>query len=313
MNFEAKSEYDSIANYKVLQSVFDKLQIPKHVEVNRLIKARPLDNLEFLQWMKHYYDTHTGAGGCPYDPQERRQLAKGGANLKKRACERVAAALRGLTRNSAGPASATLPARPAAAPRAAAAPPSPAAARPAAAVPKEAPPAAHSAAAAQLKALSEQLSKLKVDIERTSMEREFYFDKLQEVELLCQRPVFAGNPMVRVVEKILYAADGNLDIEAEVRAVTAEMLAASREQPMHSMLDSPGASPEGGVPLGSLTAADWGRVMGESPVAVPLCASPLTCVEELPVRSPLAENRALSLPANFESRLPLPMSPRLGA
>jgi RP/EB family microtubule-associated protein len=66
--------------------------------VNKIIKARPLDNLEFAQWMKHYYDTATsGMGVVSYDGKERREAsaksaaAAAGAGVpKKRACLRCA-------------------------------------------------------------------------------------------------------------------------------------------------------------------------------------------------------------------------------
>ncbi len=84
VKFDAKSEYDSVCNYKVLQEVFNKLKITKEVEVTRLIKGKPLDNMEFLQWLKIYHDQVTsGAGISEYNAEERRALSKGGNDFMK--------------------------------------------------------------------------------------------------------------------------------------------------------------------------------------------------------------------------------------
>jgi RP/EB family microtubule-associated protein len=48
--------------------------------VPKLCRAKPLDNLEFLQWIKRYFDLHYG--GHEYNALERRG-GKGGAVFKE--------------------------------------------------------------------------------------------------------------------------------------------------------------------------------------------------------------------------------------
>ncbi|KAL5216867.1 hypothetical protein ABZP36_008268 [Zizania latifolia] len=62
LNFDAKIEYKMMQNYQIIQDVF-----------NKLVKRRPLDNLEFLQWLKGYCDSvNGGIMNENYNPVERR-------------------------------------------------------------------------------------------------------------------------------------------------------------------------------------------------------------------------------------------------
>ena len=215
VNFDAKSEYDMVNNYKQLQAVFDKLKISRNIEVSKLVKGRPLDNLEFLQWMKYYYDTATG--GVPptdYDGEERRANCKGAAAMKRST---------GGASSARASASRTAPASRAA--------PSVAARRTTAATAPTTSAPTSATTNAKLAALQAENTELKLAVERTEQEREFYFEKLQDVEFLCQRAEFANNTLTKVVEKILYFTEGKPDIEAIIAECEAECRAAAPVAP----------------------------------------------------------------------------------
>eukprot|EP00899_Mesostigma_viride_P013115 jgi/Mesvir1/21804/Mv04195-RA.1 len=62
----AVTEYDIMKNYKVLTTVFLKLNIEKNIDVDKLMKGRAMDNLDMLQWLKAYFDAgHGRVGGRP--------------------------------------------------------------------------------------------------------------------------------------------------------------------------------------------------------------------------------------------------------
>ena len=48
VKWNAKYDYDWISNWRILKAAFDKNGVKKHFDIDRLVKARPLDNLEFL-------------------------------------------------------------------------------------------------------------------------------------------------------------------------------------------------------------------------------------------------------------------------
>jgi hypothetical protein len=57
INNAAKHDYEFIGNYKLLQKAFDDCGIKKHIEVDKLIRGKFQDNLEFLQWLKSFFES----------------------------------------------------------------------------------------------------------------------------------------------------------------------------------------------------------------------------------------------------------------
>lgn len=186
VNFDAKTEYDMIQNYKVLQDVFNKLRIEKHIDVNKLVKGRPLDNLEFLQWLKRYCDSMNGGiTNENYKPVERR--CKGGKERNLRASNRCSKSLQSNTLEShistddRKDVSSKLE--------------------------NDCKSYNEKVLSEQIKILSEKTADLKVTVDNIEKERDFYFGKLRSIEILCQKPELEHLPMTKTIQKILYAAD----------------------------------------------------------------------------------------------------------
>ncbi|MCO5548074.1 hypothetical protein L7F22_001531 [Adiantum nelumboides] len=227
VNFDAKSEYEKIQNYKVLQDAFNKLKIEKHIEVLKLVKGRPLDNLEFMQWLKRYCDSINGGFiSQNYDPFERWENCKGGKDINKKSCQPSAmimgiAAAKGTTTTAKGPSAgprrvevctqltashggknsnffsasaATLPMAPFG-------------------------PAIPMVPASEIEGLTEQVTELKLSVDSLEKERDFYFAKLRDIEILCQSPNIDSLPVVMAVQKILYAADDSPSVFEEAQTM----------------------------------------------------------------------------------------------
>ncbi|KAG1342466.1 Microtubule-associated protein RP/EB family member 1A [Cocos nucifera] len=264
VNFDAKTEYDMIQNYKLLQEVFNKLKIEKknkvqtigmsvdiidaaipviadpdfptttmadspdsdlsvlglaigwqthpalkHIEVNKLVKGRPLDNLEFLQWLKRYCDSvNGGIMNENYNPVERR--CKGGKERNLRGSHKLSKSLQANSLPNRGSIDGGS---------------------------KQGKVCATSSAeisAAQIQELSEKIADLKLSVDNMEKERDFYFAKLRDIEILCQRPELEHLPMTKAICKILYAADAKDSSLAEAeelisRSVDPDMLADEAE------------------------------------------------------------------------------------
>ncbi|CAH9089944.1 unnamed protein product [Cuscuta epithymum] len=219
VNFDAKSEYEMIQNYKVLQEVFNKLKITKHIEVSKLVKGRPLDNLEFMQWMKRYCDSvGGGSSGHNYNALERREASKGG----KEVCKRSAAASSQQPSAKTSSAASTKHHVPHNTRRSDATTntsttnlsgktsrPSSSGGRP---VYSEAEKAAH----------EQQITELKLSVDSLERERDFYFAKLRDIEIVCQCPEIENLPVVQALKKILYATDDDASLVAEAQAMVSK-------------------------------------------------------------------------------------------
>ncbi|RAL50563.1 hypothetical protein DM860_014505 [Cuscuta australis] len=213
VNFDAKNEYEMIQNYKVLQDVFNKLKITKHIEVSKLVKGRPLDNLEFMQWMKRYCDSVGGGGAAlNYNALERREASKGGKQVNKKsaaASQQVSAKPSSAStkhhvppngrRNDATNISTTnLSGKTSR--------PSSSGGR---SVYSETEKAAH----------EQQITELKLSVDSLERERDFYFAKLRDIEIVCQCPEIENLPVVEALKKILYATDDDATLVAEAQAI----------------------------------------------------------------------------------------------
>lgn len=71
VKFNVNTEYQYLNNFKILQACFLKHRIDRSIPIERLVKCKFQDNLEFLQWFKKYWEANFP--GHEYDPVARRK------------------------------------------------------------------------------------------------------------------------------------------------------------------------------------------------------------------------------------------------
>jgi len=205
VKYGAKEEWEYVHNFKIMQMCVTAHKMDKAIPVDKLIKLRFQDNFEFLQWLKVYWDTFYPGGH--YD------------SVGRRRGQPVAAAPSG-------------PARPSSAARMAplttgkrTATPSAGRGTPRAGPTQRAPSVTGhyggmSGASAdgklnqKMAELNKQMTELKLNMDSLEKERDFYFDKLRNIEILVQQqldaalaaqepePVFA-----KEIQAILYSTE----------------------------------------------------------------------------------------------------------
>lgn len=175
VNWMARNDFEFVQNYKVLQQAFERNSIQRHIDVDKLIRGKYQDNLEFTQWLKRFFDLN-GGQGKEYNALERRKGARTLWDTGASAARPAPAS----TRKAAAPAISTAT-RPKPSPR-----PTPAAAS---------------------QDSDNQLAELRMTNDVIQKERDFYFGKLRAIELFCQHHSEDGGAVVAEIFKVLYATD----------------------------------------------------------------------------------------------------------
>ncbi|KDR16685.1 Microtubule-associated protein RP/EB family member 3 [Zootermopsis nevadensis] len=202
IKFRTNLEHEYIQNFKTLQAAFKKMSVDKIVPVDRLIKGRFQDNFEFLQWFKKFFDANYS--GADYDALTTRggeqmgsggsSAPRGGGQIAKRAPPSVSAA-------------ATRPIKQT--------------------VPKMNPPSRalpnrnqgvviQKGDAGRVEELNTQLLDLKLTVDGLEKERDFYFGKLRDIEVMCQENDNEQNPIIQKILDILYATEDGFAPPEEV-------------------------------------------------------------------------------------------------
>ena len=70
VNYNARTEPEMLSNYKIIQAVFSKENIDRNLPVDELVKGKPKIALQMLQWFKPFFDQQYNRG--EYDGQARR-------------------------------------------------------------------------------------------------------------------------------------------------------------------------------------------------------------------------------------------------
>ena len=198
VKFRTQLEHEYIQNFKLLQAAFKKVGCDKEVLINRLVKGRFQDNFEFLQWFKKFFDANYD--GREYNAMEARSGVCIGAGAAGPANSGS-----GSTLNSRMPAQ-----RPIAntRPVGRAAPTTRVAPVKAAPIRRTQNNNSHGIdqTAEDLQKFEEleaRMSEMKITIDSLERERDFYYGKLRDIEVLCQSNDAINDEKNLITDKIL--------------------------------------------------------------------------------------------------------------
>ena len=181
VNWNARQEYEYIGNFKVLQQGFTKSGIKKNIEVEKLVRGKCQDNLEMLQWMKRFFDTNFSGTvvkekRAPTPTPRTRVLSERNSTEKTRPRDRSAVdkgrgSEKGAAENS------------------------------------RVQQGIAANKAREVEAVVDKVSVVdtnKIVIDTLQKERDFYFEKLREIEIIVQEFTEREHELVRKIQAIIY-------------------------------------------------------------------------------------------------------------
>ncbi|XP_058804585.1 microtubule-associated protein RP/EB family member 1 isoform X3 [Phymastichus coffea] len=194
VKFKTNLEHEYIQNFKLLQAGFKKMNVDKVIPVDKLIKGRFQDNFEFLQWFKKFFDANYD--GREYEAYEARGCIPLGSGVdgihnfsnvhlvslpqKPQYQQKQIQQRSPIPRQMISKAAPTrVPQKPGLGNR-----------------------------DGKVDELSSQIMELKMTVDGLEKERDFYFGKLRDIEVMCQECDNSESPpIVQKILEVLYATE----------------------------------------------------------------------------------------------------------
>lgn len=195
VKFNANAEYAYLENFKILTNAFRKHNIDRPIPVESLVKCKMQDNLEFLQWSKRYWDQYYPGG--EYDALARRKGAPAGsAPSLPPSANRGSTTGAGARRPAGGGTGAT--------PRAGS---------------RQMGSSGGGGGGGSIAILQQKNAELLETVQGLERERDFYFSKLRDIELLIQQAMEADpsleddeGSLLKQIQTILYSTEVSISL-----------------------------------------------------------------------------------------------------